>query len=47
VDEAGEIVATREEELDLSAGSYVSVFLTGDERNPTTFYVGRVRHWVN
>ncbi|MGV3762659.1 MAG: hypothetical protein ACO1NT_09285 [Parapedobacter sp.] len=47
VDEDGEVVATREETLDLSAGSYVSVFLTGDERDATTFYVGRVRHWVN
>lgn len=47
VDEDGETIAVREETLDLSAGSYVSIFLTGDERDPETFYVGRVRHWVN
>lgn len=47
VDEDGETVATREDTIDLSAGSYLSIFLTGDERDPTTFYVGRVRHWVN
>lgn len=47
VDEDGEVVATRSEKLDLSAGSYVSIFLTGDEREPTTFYVGRVRQSVN
>src|SRR5690606_22726729 len=47
VDEDGEIVKTREQTVDLSAGSYLSIFLTGDERDPTTFYVGRVRHWVN
>src|SRR3546814_9597189 len=47
VDEDGEIVDTRDETVDLSPGSYLSIFLTGDERDPTTFYVGRVRHWVN
>ena len=47
VDEAGETVAVRDNAIDLSAGSYVSIFLTGDERDPETFYVGRVRHWVN
>ncbi|MEC3880859.1 hypothetical protein [Parapedobacter sp. 10938] len=47
VDEDGEIVATREGTLDLSPGRYVSIFLTGDERDPATFYVGRVWHWVN
>lgn len=47
VDEDGETVAVREEEIDLSAGSYVSIFLTGDDRDPETFYVGRVHQWVN
>ncbi len=47
VDEDGETVATREGTLDLAAGRYTSIFLTGDERDPTTFYVGRVWHWVN
>ncbi len=47
VDENGEVVATRDETIDLSAGSYVSIFLTGDERESTSFYVGRVRQWVN
>src|SRR5690606_25617083 len=47
VDEAGETVATREGVVDLVAGSYISIFLTGDERNSDTFYVGVVRHWVN
>lgn len=47
VDEDGETVATREEKVDLSAGSYVSIFLTGDERDPTTFYIARVQQWVN
>lgn len=47
VDEDGETVATREGTLDLAPGSYTSIFLTGDERDPTTFYVGRVWHWVN
>ena len=47
VDEDGNTVAKRDGTLDLSAGKYVSIFLTGDERNPETFYVGRVLHWVN
>ena len=47
VDEDGETVAVREEEIDLSAGRYVSIFLTGDERDPETFYIGRVGQWVN
>lgn len=47
VDEDGETVATRQGTVDLPAGSYTSVFLTGDERDPTTFYVGVVRQWVN
>lgn len=47
VDEDGETVATRESRVDLSAGSYISIFLTGDERDPNTFYVGVVPQWVN
>lgn len=47
VDENGETVATRNDPVDLVAGSYVSIFLTGDERDPTTFYVARVYQWVN
>jgi len=47
VDEDGETVATRQGTVELSEGSYISVFLTGDERDPTTFYVGLVRQWVN
>lgn len=47
VDENGETVATRQGTLDLPAGSYTSIFLTGDERDPETFYVGMVRQWVN
>lgn len=47
VDEDGETVATRQNTVDLPAGSYTSIFLTGDERDPTTFYVGVVRQWVN
>ncbi len=47
VDEDGETVATRQGTVDLTAGSYISIFLTGDERNPNTFYVGVVRQWVN
>lgn len=47
VDEDGEIVATRQGTVDLAAGSYTSIFLTGDERDSTTFYVGVVQQWVN
>ena len=47
VDETGETVATRQGTLELPAGRYVSVFLTGDERDPSTFYVGVVGQWVN
>ncbi|GGG93800.1 hypothetical protein GCM10007415_30980 [Parapedobacter pyrenivorans] len=47
VDEEGETVATRQGTVDLPAGSYTSVFLTGDERDASTFYVGVVRQWVN
>ena len=47
VDESGETVATRQGTVDLSAGNYISIFLTGDERDPETFYVGVVRQWVN
>lgn len=47
VDEEGETVATRQGTVELPAGSYTSIFLTGDERDPTTFYVGVVRQWVN
>lgn len=47
VDEDGETVVTRQGTVDLPAGSYTSVFLTGDEREPSTFYVGVVRQWVN
>ncbi len=47
VDEDGETVAVRQGTVDLPAGSYTSVFLTGDERDPRTFYVGVVRQWVN
>ncbi len=46
-DEAGETMATRQGTVALPAGSYTSVFLTGDERDPNTFYVGIVRQWVN
>ncbi|WP_353196471.1 hypothetical protein [Parapedobacter defluvii] len=47
VDEEGETVAIRQGTVDLPAGSYTSIFLTGDERDPRTFYVGIVRQWVN
>lgn len=47
VDEEGETVATRQGTVGLVAGSYTSIFLTGDERDPTTFYVGVVQQWVN
>lgn len=47
VDENGETIATRQDSVELIAGSYTSVFLTGDEREPSTFYVGVIRQWVN
>lgn len=47
VDEAGQTVAARQGTVNLAAGSYTSIFLTGDERDPTTFYVGVVQQWVN
>ena len=47
VDEDGETVATRQGTVALPAGSYTSIFLTGDERDARTFYVGVVRQWVN
>ncbi len=46
VDEDGETVATRSG-IQMPAGSYLSVFLTGDERDPSTFYVGVVYQRVN
>ena len=46
-DEDGETMATRQGSVELTAGSYTSVFLIGDEREPSTFYVGVIRQWVN
>ena len=47
VDEDGETVATRQGTVELTPGSYTSIFLTGDERDASTYYVGVVRQWVN
>ena len=47
IDENGETLVTRETEIDLSAGKYVSIFLTGDEVGQTSFYIGRLQQWVN
>ncbi|MFC3196583.1 hypothetical protein ACFOET_03055 [Parapedobacter deserti] len=47
VDENGETLAERQAVVNLAGGSYTSVFLTGDDRDPTTYYVGMVRQWVN
>ena len=42
VDENSETIATREGQINLSPGSYVSIFLTGDEDGPAPFYVAVV-----
>lgn len=47
VDEDGETIATRQGTVELPKGSYTSIFLTGDEREPSTYYVGRIYQRVN
>ncbi len=46
VDEDGETITTRQG-IELPKGTYTSIFLTGDEREPSTFYVGRIYQRVN
>jgi len=46
VDEDGATIAIRSG-ISLPKGSYTSIFLTGDEREPSTYYVGVVYQRVN
>jgi hypothetical protein len=41
VNEDGETLATRD--IEIEAGVYSSIFLTGDEGDPSTYYIGVVR----
>jgi|SRR5690606_19131364 len=47
VDENGETIAARPGTVQLVPGTYTSIFLMGDERDESTFYVGVYRNWVN
>lgn len=47
VDEDGETIVTRQGTVQFVPGTYTSIFLMGDERDASSFYVGVLRSWVN